>query len=63
MSIGWNSSQKMSICPGVVEMTQRFNRISFWVISVILQKQTVKIRCEVVVQECSDFKLLDNTFK
>ena len=31
-------------------MTQRFNRISFWVISVILQKQTTKIRCEVVVQ-------------
>lgn len=40
----------MSICPGIVDMTQRFNRISFWVISVILQKQTVKIRCEVVVQ-------------
>jgi len=49
-SIGWNSSRKISLCPGIVDMTQRFNRISFWVISVILQKQTTKIRCEVVVQ-------------
>ena len=40
----------MSVCPGIVELTQRFNRISFWVISVILQKQTNKIRSEVVQQ-------------
>ena len=49
-SIGWNGSNKMSVCPGIVELTQRFNRISFWVISVILQKQTNKIRSEVVQQ-------------
>lgn len=49
-SIGWNGSNKMSICPGIVELTQRFNRVSFWVISVILQKQTNKIRSEVVQQ-------------
>ena len=40
----------MSVCPGIVELTQRFNRVSFWVISVILQKQTNKIRSEVVQQ-------------
>lgn len=49
-SVGWQGRHKMKSCPNVVELTQRFNRTSFWAISVILQAQTLKLRSEVIVQ-------------
>jgi len=49
-SVAWQGRNKMTLCPNVVEITQRFNRTSFWAISVILQAQTLKNRTEVLVQ-------------
>jgi hypothetical protein len=48
--VGWSGRDKQARSPNVVEMTQRFNRTSFWAISVILQTQNLKRRVEVLAQ-------------
>ncbi|CAG5085659.1 Oidioi.mRNA.OKI2018_I69.PAR.g10958.t1.cds [Oikopleura dioica] len=48
--VGWSGRNKQELSPNVVEMTQRFNRTSFWAISVILQTQNLKLRVEVLTQ-------------
>lgn len=48
--VGWTGRHKIEKSPNVVEMTQRFNRTSFWAISVILQTQNLKLRTEVLSQ-------------
>ncbi|CAG2178053.1 unnamed protein product, partial [Oppiella nova] len=43
----WNGTRKYQNSPNVVAFTQRFNRVSFWVIQEILSHKTAKHRAEV----------------
>ncbi|XP_077968513.1 uncharacterized protein LOC120331408 isoform X1 [Styela clava] len=45
---GWIKKDKHEIAPNVVQMTQRFNNTSFYVVHEVLHAQTLKIRAEVV---------------
>ncbi|XP_054156650.1 ras-specific guanine nucleotide-releasing factor RalGPS2-like [Oppia nitens] len=47
-SCQWNGSKKLQISPNVVKFTQRFNRVSFWVIKEILEHKSAKHRAEVL---------------
>ncbi|XP_035685020.1 ras-specific guanine nucleotide-releasing factor RalGPS2-like isoform X3 [Branchiostoma floridae] len=46
LSCAWNTKEKVRHCPNVVNMTRRFNHVSFWVVREILTAQTLKIRGE-----------------
>lgn len=45
---GWIKKDKVETSPNVVQMTQRFNNTSFYVIDEILHAQTLKIRAEIL---------------
>ncbi|XP_046844182.1 ras-specific guanine nucleotide-releasing factor RalGPS2-like [Xenia sp. Carnegie-2017] len=47
-SCGWNKKNKRELSPNVVEMTKRFNHVSFWAVKEILNASFTKTRAEVL---------------
>eukprot|EP00007_Cunea_sp_BSH-02190019_P003555 CAMPEP_0174230756 /NCGR_PEP_ID=MMETSP0417-20130205/1444_1 /TAXON_ID=242541 /ORGANISM="Mayorella sp, Strain BSH-02190019" /LENGTH=1080 /DNA_ID=CAMNT_0015308515 /DNA_START=106 /DNA_END=3348 /DNA_ORIENTATION=+ len=46
----WNKKDKMNRAPSVIEMTERFNRLSFWVASEIVSTKNSALRLEVLLR-------------
>ena len=47
-SCQWTGKKKYDLCPNIVKFTKRFNQVSFWVTTEILDNNTAKIRAEIV---------------
>eukprot|EP01135_Chromosphaera_perkinsii_P003982 Nk52_evm25s265 gene=Nk52_evmTU25s265 len=50
VNCNWNAKGKTDKAPNVVNCIHRFNRVSYWVISEILERETAKERSEVLAQ-------------
>ena len=47
-SCEWTGKKKYDVCPNVVNFTKKFNQVSFWVTTEILDNQTAKMRAHKV---------------
>jgi len=47
-SCSWNKKNKLEVAPNIVNLTRRFNHVSFWTVDQILQGDTPKQRGEIM---------------
>ena len=47
-SCSWNKKNKLEVAPNIVNLTRRFNHVSFWTVDQILRGETPKQRGEIM---------------
>ena len=47
-SCSWNKKNKLDVAPNIVNLTRRFNHVSFWTIDEVLRGDTPKQRAEIM---------------